>query len=116
MESLFDDYGFGSAFLELGEKKFGETQKNEDSNNLNDAFDFNKSGSSSRSRDVENDILNEIGSFSGIKNESIGNRSAATFDEPDLKYLLTKSIADAENKKAGKNKKETEEDERERMQ
>lgn len=119
MESLFDgiDYGFGSGFPELGDKKFNDTtQKRESSYNEKKIFDFGKNDSSSTSRDIEHDILNEIRSFSGIKGETVVNRSATNFDDNNFKYLLSKSPGDNDNKKSGKNKKETEEEEREKMQ
>lgn len=58
------------------------------------------------------DLLDDVGNFTSMKN-SISDENS--FNEVDFKYLLAKSPSD-EPKKPIKSKKETEEEERERMQ
>lgn len=106
MESIFDriDYGFGSDFSKLPTDKKDSKASTADRKNI----------SQSDSKLVS-DLFSDIENFSRKKPDK-GIRGETTFDESDFKYLISKSPIDGDGKKSGKNKKEMEEEERERMQ
>lgn len=107
MERIFDkiDYDFGSGFPELNERKYSDVFVKEEKDSLSSKFK-----SDSKNKQNSHDIL-DINSFT--KQESCNTRK---FSDSEFKYLLSKSPSDGEHRKFGKSKKETEEDEREKMQ
>lgn len=107
MESIFDkiDYDFGSGFPELNERKYSDAFVKEEKDSPSSKFK-----SDSKNKQNHHDIL-DIKSFT--KQEPCNTRK---FSDSEFKYLLSKSPSDGEHRKSGKSKKETEEDEREKMQ